>query len=127
MSVEEVRGEVERRGLLYRVAPLIGLTGLMVVIVTLIVGLVRSGTIADYYASDKAARDGAEAGSALLANLEFINAIQAWLLPLEFLGISALLVGIALLFSTIMGRIRLRAAAMAQVLPALIQQSDRKK
>ena len=124
MSVEGLKGEVEKNAFLYKVAPVLSVSGVMVIMVSFIVGLVRSGNLATYYASDKAARDGAGAGSALLDKLESISATQAWLLPLEIVGISLLLVGIALFFSTIIGKIRLRAQAMAQVLPAVILQRN---
>ena len=123
MAAEAVRSQTAKNSLLYRVAPIFSASGLMLVMVAFIAGIVRSTKAADYYLADKVARDGAAAGTTLLAKLEAINATQAWLLPLEFVGLSALLVGIALFFSTIMGRIRLRAEAMAEVLPAYSRQS----
>ena len=39
----------------------------------------------DYYAFSKGARDGAEAGSVLLANFTSIQSTKAWVMPLEVL------------------------------------------
>ena len=123
MSVEDLRRETGKKSLLYRIAPFFSVSGLMIVMAAFIVGLVRSSITSDYFDRAKATRDVAAGGSSLLDKLGDLHSIQAWLLPLEFVGLAALLVGIALLFSTIMGRIQLRAQAMAEVLPALTKQA----
>ena len=76
-------------------------------------------TARDYYSNSKAVRDAAEAGSGVLSQLRNIQATQAWLLPLEILGIATFLFGFGFAFANILANIRLRGNTMAAVLPAL--------
>ena len=73
----------------------------------------------DYYAFSKGARDGAEAGSVLLANLASIQTPKAWAMPLEDLGLSTFLLGFGLAFANILQNVRLRGNTVAAVLPEL--------
>ena len=73
----------------------------------------------DYYAFSKGARDGAEAGSVLLANLASIQTTKAWVMPLEVLGLSTFLLGFGFAFANILQNVRLRGNTMAAVLPEL--------
>ena len=73
----------------------------------------------DYYAFSKGARDGAEAGPVLLANLASIQTTKAWVMPLEVLGLSTFLLGFGFAFANILQNVRLRGNTMAAVLPEL--------
>ena len=73
----------------------------------------------DYYAFSKGARDGAEAGSVLLANLASIQTTKAWMMLIEVLGLSTYLLGFGFAFATILHNVRLGGNTMAAVLPEL--------
>ena len=73
----------------------------------------------DYYEFSKGARDGAEAGSVLLANLASIQTTKAWVMRLEVLGLSTFLLGLGFAFAKIRQKVRLRGNTMAAVLPEL--------
>ena len=73
----------------------------------------------DYYAFRKGTRDGAEAGSVLLANLASIQSTKAWVMPLEVLGLSTFLLGFGFAFANILQNVRLRGNTMDAVLPEL--------
>ena len=92
------------------------MTVLVAAIAWLVISVVRTN---DYYAFSKGARDGAEAGSVLLANLASIQTTKAWVMPLEVLGLSTLLLGFGFAFANILQNVRLRGNTMAAVLPEL--------
>jgi hypothetical protein len=93
---------------------------MMIVLVATITWLVISvAWTNDYYAFSKGARDGAEAGSALLANLASIQSTKAWVMPLEVLGMSTFLLGFGFAFANILQNVRLRGNTMAAVLPEM--------
>ena len=60
---------------------------------------------------------GAEADSALLANLASIQTTNAWVMPLEVLGLSTLPLGFGSAFANILQNVRLRRNTMVAVLP----------
>ena len=101
--------------------PLFTMLGLAIVVTSLVIGATVGVTSGDYYAYDKATQDAAVAGSGILDDLAFISTMPAWVLPFTFVGLSSLLVGIGLIFSTIVGRIQLRANSMQLVLPKVIE------
>ena len=72
------------------------LLGLSITMAAFVIGLVLSFISGDYYAESKAARDAAGAGSSLLADLGLVKAVEAWLLPIKFLGIATFFAGIGL-------------------------------
>ena len=90
------------------------MTVLVATITWLVISVVWTN---DYYAFSKGARDGAEAGSVLLANLASIQSTKAWVMPLEVLGLSTFLLGFG--FANILQNVRLRGNTMAAVLPEL--------
>ncbi len=93
---------------------------MMIVVVATVTWLVISvAWTNDYYAFSKSARDGAEAGSALLANLASIQTTKAWVMPLEVLGLSTFLLGFGFAFANILQNVRLRGNTMAAVLPEM--------
>ena len=76
---------------------------MMIVLVATVTWLVISvAWTNDYYAFSKGARDGAEAGSALLVNLASIQTTKAWVMPLEVLGLSTFLLGFGFAFANIL-------------------------
>ena len=121
MNAEEIRQATARSPALFKIAPMFTMLGLGVIMAAFIIGIVLAVTAGDYYAYDKATRDGAAAGSSILDDLSFLRRMPAWILPFTFVGVSSLLVGIALIFSTIIGRIRLRASSMELTLPKIIE------
>ena len=70
----------------------------------------------DYYTFSKGARDGAEAGSVLLANLASIQTTKAWVMRLEVLGLSTFLLGFGFAFANILQKVWLLGSTMAAVL-----------
>ena len=96
------------------------LLGLSITMAAFVIGLVLSFISGDYYAESKAARDAAGAGSSLLADLGLVKAVEAWLLPIKFLGIATFFAGIGLALSAIIERIQLRGQVMAEGLRELL-------
>ena len=92
------------------------MTVLVAAIAWLVISVVWNN---DYSALSKGARDGAEAGSELLANLASIQTTKAWVIPLEVLGLSTFLLGFGFAFANNLQSIRLRGNTMADVLPEM--------
>ena len=92
------------------------MTVLVAAIAWLVISVVWTN---DYYAFSKGARDGAEAGSELLANLASTQTTKAWVMPLEVLGLSTFLLGFGFAFANILQNVRLRGNTMAAVLSEL--------
>ena len=88
----------------------------MVIVTSLVISV---GWTNDYYAFSKGARDEAEAGSALLANLASIPTTKAWVLPLDFLGLSTFLLGYGFALANIFEDVRLRGNTMVADLPEM--------
>ena len=91
---------------------------MMIVLVATVTWLVISvAWTNDYYAFSKGARDGAEAGSALLVNLASIQTTKVWVMPLEALGLSTFLLGFGFAFANILQNVPLRRNTMVAALP----------
>lgn len=103
---------------------LLVLLGLMMEMVAFFTAVGISGEAASYYASAKAARDAAAAGSGLLAQQGSINAVSKWVTALGPTGTSAILVGILLILWSIIDNIRLRGRVMEATLPLLKRQTS---
>ncbi len=121
MNADEIRQAAQRSSFRFRAGPLLAMMGMAMVVTTLIIRVVIAVTAADYYALDKVTRDAAGPGTSILNDLSVINTWPLWTLPFGFLGLATLMVGIALIFSTIPGRIQQRASAMALTLPRIIE------
>ncbi len=119
MSNEELRAQARTSAPQIKVAAGIWVAGMMIIVAITVIWVVLAVVANDYYSNSKADRDAAEAGSGVLAQLRNIQAIQAWLLPLEILGIATFLFGFGFAFANILKNIRLRGGTMAAVLPAL--------
>ncbi len=85
--------------------------GVGMIAVVFVVGIVRADLLADIFGSSKAARDGAQAGSSLLADQGRAAAFEAWALPLAFFGLSSFMAGIGLAFWAILVEVRRRGDA----------------
>ncbi len=116
MNADEIRQAAQRSSFRVRAGPILAMMGMAMVVTTLIIGVVIAVTAADYYALDKVTRD-----TSILKDLSVISTWPLWTLPFGFLGLATLMVGIALIFSTIPGRIQQRASAMALTLPRIIE------
>ena len=71
--------------------PLFALLGWVLILISFLIGLfVLSTTAAGYWGGNaKAVRDAAEAGSALLGQLQTLTVTPRWLEPLTFLGVAS--------------------------------------
>jgi hypothetical protein len=120
MNVDEIRRELGLKGIFpLRLGAVIVVSGLMMVMIALVVEIALASTVGDYYSFSKATRDAAPAGGELLRDLGVIGAVNTWVLPFKFLGLATLIASFGLIFSVILRSVRLRAATMAAVLPAI--------
>lgn len=104
-----------------RIGPLFSILGGLLILASFVIGAaILAPAAAEYFgANAKGARDAAEAGSALLAQLQLLQVTPRWLTPLTFLGVAAFMTGIALLFSTIPNLLRGRAKVMSLCFPQI--------
>jgi len=107
--------------------PLFTLLGWALTLAAFLLGLfVLSATAVGYWGGNaKAVRDAAEAGSALIGQLQRLTVTPRWLEPLAFLGVAAFMTGIALEFSTIPALLKQRGQALRAALPVLVRSDDR--
>ena len=120
MSNQELKAQAQTSAPQIKIAAGLWVMGLMIIMVTTIAWLVISvAWTNDYFAFSKGVRDAAEAGSSVLANLAAIQTTTAWVMPLEVLGLSTLLLGFGFAFANILQNVRLRGNTMAAVLPEL--------
>ena len=103
--------------------PLFTLLGWVLILISFLIGLfVLSTTAAGYWGGNaKAVRDAAEAGSALLGQLQTLTVTPRWLEPLTFLGVAAFMTGIALEFSTIPAILKNRGQVMSAAFPLIVK------
>lgn len=121
VSLEELRAEAERpHAGVSLVYALVG-AGLTSAMAALVVGIALGVISGDYWSAAKASRDGAAAGSDLLAQIGSVSAVSAWLAPFQFVGVALFFSAIVTALASIVPRIRLRAAALATVLPIATQ------
>ena len=106
-----------------RVFPLFTLLGWVLILVSFLIGLfVLAPAAASYWGGNaKAVRDAADAGSALLGQLQTLNVIPRWLEPLTFLGVASFMLGIALEFSTIPSLLRNRGQVLSATFPLIVK------
>ena len=125
VGLDELRAEADsphrRVGLVYA---LIG-TALMIEMAALVVGGVLGVISGEYWSATKAARDSAAAGTDLLAQIGRVSAVSIWLEPFRFVGVALFFTGIITALYSIVPRIRLRAAALATVLPLVVKSPGR--
>lgn len=120
MNNQELKSQAQTSSPHIKIAGGLWLMAMMTVLVATIASFVISiAWTNDYFAFSKGVRDGAEAGSVLLANLANIQTTKAWVMPLEILGLSTFLLGFGFAFGNILQNVRLRVNTMAAVLPEL--------
>ena len=86
MNNQELKKQAQTSAPKIKIAGGLWVMSMMILLVAAVTWLVISvAWTNDYYAYSKGARDGAEAGSALLANLASIQTTKAWVMPLEVL------------------------------------------
>ncbi len=121
VSLEELRTEAETPHARVRLVYALLGAGLTAAMTALVVGIALGVVSGDYWSAAKASRDGAAAGSDLLAQVGSVNAVSAWLAPFQFVGVALFFASIVTALASIVPRIRLRAAALATVLPIATQ------
>ena len=82
--------------------PALMMLGLVILIVALVIALGLAGTARQVFAHPLPEIDAAGAGSALLAQLQTIQASSAWLVPLKFLGVATEFLAIVTGLATIL-------------------------
>jgi hypothetical protein len=107
-----------------KVFPLFSMLGWIFVSLALVIGLVVLSSTAQSYwgANAKIVRDSAEAGSALLGQLQILNVTPRWLEPLLFVGVASFMLGIALEFSAIPALLKNRGKVMKICFPLIAEQ-----
>ncbi len=120
-SLEELRTEAERPHARVRLVYALLGAGLTSAMAALVVGIALGVISGDYWSAAKASRDGAAAGSDLLAEIGSVSAVSAWLAPFLFVGVALFFSAIVTALASIVPRIGLRAAALATVLPIATQ------
>ena len=99
-----------------RLFPPIMMMGLMLLMATFIISLWLGGQVNSYWdASIANELNPAAAGSETLAKLGRINAVQAWLAPLKFVGVAMLLTSISLALYTIRRIISFQVQRMTEI------------
>lgn len=126
MNNEKLRAQAQRTSPHIKFAGALWVLGMMTIMAVAATWAVISLVWAsDYYSYSKVVRDAAAAGSGTLSTLASIQTTKAWLLPLQVLGLSTLLLGFGFAFANILQNVRLRANTMAAVLPALKERKSR--
>jgi hypothetical protein len=105
-----------------KVYPIFTVLGWILIGLSLIIGLfVLTPTAISYWGGNaKVVRDAAEAGSALLGQLNTLAATPRWLEPLTFLGVASFMLGIALEFSAIPNILKNRGQVMSICFPQIV-------
>ncbi len=80
--------------------------GLIIVLIAFLLSLSAAGANATFFSVDKAAREGATAGSALVAANVARNSISTWVPSFKFLGLGILLGAITMALGTIIKALR---------------------
>ena len=119
MNDNELKAQAKRTSPYIKIAGGLWVLGMMIIAVIAVTWVVVAVTAGDYYGHSKAVRDAAEAGSAVLGDLGTIHTVQAWVKPLEVLGLATFLLGFGFAFANILQNVRLRGNTMAATLPLL--------
>ena len=92
--------------------------GLMILMISLIVGFVMSGYASSYFENSKEVRDAATRGSDIALEQARIHSIMSWLPGFKFFGLGLMLGGITLLLATILGNLRVAGGKVQRALGA---------
>ncbi|MEE9201952.1 MAG: hypothetical protein V3U31_02000 [Dehalococcoidia bacterium] len=90
--------------------------GLMMVVISFVMGLLLQATEASYFSNSKEVREAAVAGSAIVQDRGFIEVTMAWVPGFKFFGLGLMLGGITFLLATILGNLRLQGGRVQQAL-----------
>ena len=106
-----------------RAYPFFTVAGWILVLTAFFIGLlVLSPNALAYLGNNaKVARDAAQPGSPLLSQLQLLEVIPHWLVPLAFLGVASFIVGIALEFSAIPTILRQRGELLGACFPRIVR------
>ena len=96
--------------------PALMMLGLVILIVALVISLGLAGTARQVFAHPLPEIDAAGAGSAMLAQLQTIQASSAWLVPLKFLGVATEFLAIVTGLATILFALGAQTELLGQVL-----------
>ncbi len=119
MSNEELRAQAQTASPHIKIAGALWLVAFMIIMVAAVTWIVLAVMAGDYFTNAKAVRDAAEAGTGLLSQQGSIAAVEAWVLPLAFVGLATFIAGFGFAFANILRNVRLRGNTMAAALPAL--------
>ncbi len=125
MSNEEIETQACQSAPQIRIAAGIWVVGMMIIAGITVIWIVLAVWADDYFSNSQSVRDAAGAGSGVLSDLSNIQVTQAWILPLQVLGIATFLFGFGFAFANILRNVRLRSASLAAVLPALRERNPR--
>lgn len=92
--------------------------GLMIVVISFIVGIVLSGIEASYFENSKETREAATRGTAIALEQARIQSLMAWVPGFKFLGLGFMLGGITFLLATILGNLRIAGGKVQRALGA---------
>ena len=95
--------------------PPVMMMALMVLIAGLVAGLVVGVDQADYWQHASSQVSGGPQTAALASDLSDIQAIRAWLQPLDFVGMGLILSGIVLALAAIVKALRVQAGRVVQL------------
>ncbi len=98
-------------------APMV-IMGLMILVISLIIGFFLSGYAASYFENSKEVREAATRGSAIAIDQARIHSIMVWLPGFKFLGLGLMLGGITFLLATILGNLRVAGGKIQRALGA---------
>ncbi len=101
------------------IALLLVLAGMMIEMTAFIIGIALGISYADYWANSQAVRDAASPTNnpGILSQVGTITAVEAWLVPFKFVGLSMFFSGIAAALYTIVKTMQLRGDAFAASFP----------
>ncbi len=119
MSSEELRAQAQTASPHIKIAGALWLVALMIIMTAAVTWIVLALMAGDLFTNANAVRDAAEAGSGVLSQQGSIAAVEAWVLPLAFVGLATFIAGFGFAFANILRNVRLRGNTMAAVLPAL--------
>ena len=92
--------------------------GLMIVVISFIIGIVLSGISGSYFENSKEAREAATRGSSIALEQARIHSLMAWVPGFKFLGLGLMLGGITFLLATILGNLRVAGGKVQRALGA---------
>lgn len=90
--------------------------GLMIVVISFIIGIVLSGIEGSYFENSKEARETAVRGSSIALEQARIQSLMAWVPGFKFLGLGFMLGGITFLLATILGNLRVAGGRVQRAL-----------